>query len=63
MDENRKPRETDEGETNTMEKMKQALKRLKVDKNREEPFGKETKTYYTRTDDVWRRQIKAKGFK
>ena len=38
-----------EGET--MEEMKKELKRLKVIKNREEPFTKETRAFYTRTDD------------
>ena len=37
-----KPRDGD-----TMEEMKKELKRLKVVENREEPFCKETKTYYT----------------
>ena len=52
-----------------MERMKQAFKRLKVDKNRKEPFRKEMKTYYTRTDDGrsrynnWRKQIMADRFK
>ena len=68
-DENGKPRETDEGEMNFMERMKRSLKRLKVDKSREEPFGKETQTHYTRTDDgrsrydTWRKKRKASGFK
>ena len=35
----------------TMEAMKKELKRLKIAENREEPFVKETKTYYTRTEE------------
>ena len=38
-----------EGET--MEEMKKELKRLKVIENREEPFSKETRAFYMRTDD------------
>ena len=65
-DGNGNPRESNEGEMNTMERMKRALKRLKVDKNREEHFGKKTKTYYTRTDDdrsrynQWRKELNKK---
>ena len=56
-----------EGET--MEAMKKELKRLKVAENREEPFAKETKTYYTRTDDNrsrydnWKKNIKSDGYR
>ena len=35
----------------TMEAMKKELKRLKIAENREEPFAKETKMYYTRTEE------------
>ena len=68
-DEDLNPRETNEGEMNTMEKMKRELKRLKVVENREEPFGKDTKTYYTKTDDNrsrynrWRNDLKTQGYK
>ena len=52
-----------------MEAMKKELKRLKVAENREEPFAKETKTYYTRTDDNrsrydnWKKNIKSDGYR
>ena len=36
----------------TMEAMKKELKRLKVAENREEPFAKETKTYYAKNEDT-----------
>ena len=54
-DGNGNPRESNEGEMNTMERMKIELKRLKVVENREEPLGKDTKIFYTRTDDDWSR--------
>ena len=36
---------------NTMEAMKKELKKLKVAENREEPFPKETKTFYAQTEE------------
>ena len=63
------PRINNVGETDTMEKMKKELKNLKVAENREKPFSKETKTYYTRTDgdrsryDNWRNKMRSGGFK
>ena len=53
----------------TMEDMKKELKRLKVAENREEPFMKETKTYYTRNEDSrsrynnWKNSLKMDGYK
>ena len=53
----------------TMEDMKKELKRLKVAENREEPFMKETKTYYTRTEESrshynnWKNNLKSDGYK
>ena len=52
----------------TTEAMKKELNRLKVAENREEPFAKETRTYYTRTDDRsrynnWKRNLKLNGYR
>ena len=52
-----------------MEAMKKELKRLKVAENREEPFMKETKTYYIRTEESrsrynnWKNNLKSDGYK
>ena len=40
---------------NTMETMKKELKKLKVAENHEEPFAKETKTFYAKTEENRRR--------
>ena len=64
--------ETREGkpkEGETMVEMKKELKRLKVVENREEPFSKETQTFYTKVDDGqsrydnWRQDLKRDGFR
>ena len=53
----------------TMEDMKKELKRLKVTENREEPFKKETQTYYTRDEDSrsrynnWKNSLEKNGYK
>ena len=52
-----------------METMKKELKKLKVAENHEEPFMKETKTYYTRTEESrscynnWKNNLKSDGYK
>ena len=49
--------------------MKKELKRLKVAENREEPFMKETKTYYTGKEDSrsrynnWKNSLETQGYK
>ena len=53
----------------TMEDMKKELKRLKVAENQEEPFKKETKTFYTRNEDSrsrynnWKNSLEKDGYK
>jgi len=53
----------------TMETMKKELKRLKGAENHEEPFVKETKMYYTRTEESrsrynnWKNNLKSDGYK
>ena len=53
----------------TTETMKKELKRLKIVGNREETFAnKETKTYYTRNDEIrsrhddWKKKIRSDGY-
>ena len=57
---------------NTMEAMKKELKKLKVAENREEPFAKETKTFYTKNEENrsrydryenWKNNLKSNGYK
>ena len=54
---------------NMMEEMKKELKKLKVAANREEPFPKETKTFYAQTEENrsrynnWKNNLKNDGYK
>ena len=54
---------------NTMEAMKKELKRLKIAENREEPFAKETKTFYAKTEENrsrynnWKNNLKSDGYR